>query len=78
MFFSDVPSFPHCGAAQESFFQESVWLSMDPPMSYTIKSILHFGTLFFIFKAELLGSSTSDTLSIFYCFIRIQILFQEL
>jgi hypothetical protein len=31
MFFSDAPSFPHCGIAQENFFQESVWLSMDSP-----------------------------------------------
>jgi hypothetical protein len=31
MFFSDLPSFPHCGTAQENFFQESVWVSMDPP-----------------------------------------------
>jgi hypothetical protein len=34
VFFSHVPSFPYCGAAQEKFFQENVWLSMDSPYMY--------------------------------------------
>ena len=38
VFFIDHPSFPHCGIAQKKCFQESGWVSMDPPYIYADKT----------------------------------------